>query len=93
MAIYKEAVEKGKKEGFKDKTRGTLFFDVADIIDRTRPKAFLLENVEGIITHDKGRTFNTIVDTLVNDLEYHMIGVEEGIGGYLEKIKSIYDGI
>ena len=74
----------GKKEGFKDKTRGTLFFDVADIIDRTRPKAFLLENVEGIITHDKGRTFETIVETLVNDLGYHMIGVEEGIGGYLE---------
>ena len=74
----------GKKEGFKDKTRGTLFFDVADIIDRTKPKAFLLENVEGIITHDRGRTFETIVETLVNDLGYHMIGVEEGIGGYLK---------
>lgn len=74
----------GKKEGFKDKTRGTLFFDVADIIDRTRPKAFLLENVEGITTHDKCRTFTTIIETLVNDLGYHMIGVHEGIGGYLE---------
>lgn len=73
----------GKKEGFKDKTRGTLFFDVADIIYRTRPKAFLLENVEGLITHDKGRTFNVIADTLVNELNYHMIGVEEGIGGFL----------
>ena len=77
------SIEK-KKEGFKDKTRGTLFFDVADIIDRTKPKAFLLENVEGIITHDRGRTFETIVETLVNDLDYHMIGVEEGIGGYLK---------
>ncbi len=47
-------------------------------------KHFFLENVEGIITHDKGRTFDTIVETLVNDLGYHMIGVEEGIGGYLE---------
>ncbi len=74
----------GKKEGFKDKTRGTLFFDVADIIDRTRPKAFLLENVEGITTHDKGRTFDTIAETLVKDLGYHLIGVTEGIGGYLE---------
>ena len=43
----------GKKEGFRDRTRGTLFFDVADIIDRTRPKAFLLENVEGILRHKK----------------------------------------
>lgn len=74
----------GKKEGFKDKTRGTLFFDVADIIDRTRPKAFLLENVEGITTHDKGRTFDTIAETLVKDLGYHLIGVTEGLGGYLE---------
>lgn len=72
----------GKKQGFKDKTRGTLFFDVADIISRTKPKAFLLENVEGIITHDKGKTFNIIVDTLVNELGYHMVGVEEGLGGY-----------
>ena len=74
----------GKKEGFKDKTRGTLFFDVADIIDRTRPKAFLLENVEGITTHDKGRTFDTIAETIVKDLGYHLIGVTEGIGGCLE---------
>ena len=71
-------------KGKVDKTRGTLFFDVADIIDRTKPKAFLLENVEGITTHDKGRTFDTIVQTLVNDLGYHMIGVKEGIGGILE---------
>lgn len=74
----------GKKEGFKDITRGTLFFDVADIIERTKPKAFLLENVEGLINHDKGRTFETIVETLVNDLEYHMIGVEEGIDGFFK---------
>lgn len=74
----------GKKEGFKDKTRGTLFFDVADIIDRTRPKAFLLENVEGITSHDKGRTFDTIAETLVNDLGYYMIGVKEGNNGCLE---------
>src|SRR6056297_2696074 len=44
----------GKEEGFKDKTRGTLFFDIADIIDRTRPKAFLLENVDNLLSHDKG---------------------------------------
>src|SRR5690625_414822 len=66
----------GKKEGFKDKTRGTLFYDIADIIERTRPKAFLLENVEGLIRHDKGRTFNIILETLIKDLNYKVIGAD-----------------
>ncbi len=47
----------GKKEGFKDKIRGTIFFDIADIIERTKPKAVFLENVEGLITHKGGDTF------------------------------------
>ncbi len=66
----------GKKEGFKDTTRGTLFFDIADIIDRTRPKAFLLENVEGLITHKKGSTFKVILNTLVKELNYSVVGVD-----------------
>ena len=70
----------GKKEGFRDRTRGTLFFDVADIIDRTRPKAFLLENVEGILRHKRGQTFRIILETLVNELDYHVIGVSEKEG-------------
>lgn len=65
----------GKKQGFKDKTRGTLFFDVADIISRTKPKAFLLENVKGLLTHKKGDTFKTIIETLVLELGYEVIGV------------------
>lgn len=73
----------GKKEGFRDTTRGTLFFDVADIIDRTRPKAFLLENVEGLITHKKGSTFRTIIHTLVKELNYRVIGVTEDSHGNL----------
>lgn len=70
----------GKKEGFKDTTRGTLFFEIADILDRTRPKAFLLENVEGLITHKKGETFKTILEVLVLDLGYKVIGVSEKNG-------------
>lgn len=73
----------GKKEGFKDTTRGTLFFDVADIIERTKPKAFLLENVEGLVTHDNGKTFSTILETLVNDLGYYVVGTEKGLDGYI----------
>ena len=45
----------GKKEGFKDKLRGTIFFHIADILERTRPKAFLLENVEGLLYLQIGR--------------------------------------
>ncbi len=76
----------GKKEGFLDKTRGTLFFDIADIIKRTEPKAFMLENVDNLITHDKGQTFHTILNVLVNDLHYKVIGVTEKANGALEYI-------
>ncbi|MFC6276852.1 DNA (cytosine-5-)-methyltransferase [Psittacicella hinzii] len=58
----------GKRLGFED-TRGTLFFDVARIIKAKRPKAFLLENVKNLKSHDKGRTFETIIQTLL-DLGY-----------------------
>ena len=59
----------GRRGGFED-TRGTLFFDVAEIIRRHRPKAFFLENVKGLINHDKGRTLKTILKTLREDLDY-----------------------
>ncbi len=53
----------GKRLGFAE-TRGTLFFDVADILKRHQPKAFFLENVKGLVLHDKGRTLKTILNTL-----------------------------
>ena len=61
----------GKREGFKHKTQGTLFYDVARIIDFHKPRAFLLENVAGLITHDDGRTLITIVEVL-RDLGYEI---------------------
>lgn len=67
----------GRKLGFLDTTRGTLFFDIADIIKRTRPKAFFLENVDNLITHNKGNTFKTIIFTLVKELNYKVIGVTQ----------------
>lgn len=76
----------GKKEGFMDKTRGTLFFDIAEIISRSHPKAFMLENVDNLITHEKGQTFHTIIDVLVNDLNYKVIGVIKDENG-----KLVYD--
>ena len=59
----------GRETGFKDKTQGTLFFDVTDIISRHRPKAFFLENVKNLTSHDKGNTFRVICDTL-KELRY-----------------------
>lgn len=60
----------GYRKGFED-TRGTLFFDVAEIIKEKRPKAIFLENVKNLYTHDKGNTFSIIKQTL-EDLGYHV---------------------
>jgi len=59
----------GREHGFKDVTQGTLFFNVASIIEEKRPKMFLLENVKNLQSHDKGRTFDVIKGTL-EELEY-----------------------
>ena len=59
----------GKRGGFDD-TRGTLFFDVAEIIKKHKPKAIFLENVKGLRSHDKGKTLETILNVLRNDLGY-----------------------
>jgi len=53
----------GKRKGFND-TRGTLFFDIARILKEKRPRYILLENVKGLLSHDQGRTFKTILSTL-----------------------------
>ena len=56
----------GKNEGFKDKTRGTLFFDILRIIEEKKPKMFLLENVKGLKSHNNGKTLKTILEALEN---------------------------
>lgn len=61
----------GKRGGFED-TRGTLFFDVAEIIKERQPKAIFLENVKGLRSHDKGKTLETILNVLRNDLGYYV---------------------
>lgn len=65
----------GLQKGFADETRGTLFFDIADIIRRTRPKAFMLKKVEGLLKHDKGNTFKVITKVL-DELDYKIVGVD-----------------
>lgn len=60
----------GKLHGFECTTQGTLFFDVARIIAEKKPKAFLLENVKNLLSHDKGNTFKVIIETLEKELGY-----------------------
>lgn len=54
----------GRAHGFLDETQGTLFFDVARIIQHKKPSAFMLENVKNLVSHDKGKTFKVITETL-----------------------------
>lgn len=62
----------GRAHGFRCEAQGTLFFDVARIIEYHRPKVFLLENVKNLANHDKGRTYRIIYDTLSNELGYYI---------------------
>lgn len=59
----------GRATGFEDKTQGTLFFDVCRILKAKRPKAFMLENVKNLCSHDHGRTFKIITESL-DELDY-----------------------
>ncbi len=61
----------GREHGFKDKAQGTLFFRIAEILDKKRPKAFMLENVKNLKSHDGGNTFRVIEGTL-KELGYHV---------------------
>jgi DNA (cytosine-5)-methyltransferase 1 len=60
----------GRPHGFECSTQGTLFFDVARIIALKRPKAFLLENVRNLVSHDRGNTFRVILQVLRDELGY-----------------------
>lgn len=62
----------GRAHGFADETQGTLFFDVARIIAKKRPRAFMLENVKNLQSHDRGRTFDVIIRTLRDELGYQV---------------------
>lgn len=60
----------GRKHGFEDETQGTLFFEIKEILRLKRPKAFMLENVKNILSHDKGVTFEVIRHNLEDNLGY-----------------------
>ncbi len=64
IAGVSKKISLGRLHGFDDVKQGNLFFHIAEIIDKHRPKAFFLENVKNLVSHDKGKTFKIIKDTL-----------------------------
>ena len=84
----------GKRLGFKDETRGTLFFEIEDILRKHKPKAFFLENVKGLAIHDKGRTLETILSHL-DDAGYDVVppqilnAMDYGVPQHRERIYII----
>ena len=80
----------GQRKGFEDKTKGTIFFDIADIVKMTRPKVVFLENVQNLLSHDKKATINTIFDTLERQLNYHVVGLKHDPNGSLVVERSSF---
>lgn len=84
----------GKRLGFKDETRGTLFFEIEDILRNHQPKAIFLENVKGLAIHDKGRTLKTILEHL-DDAGYDVVppqilnAMDYGVPQHRERIYII----
>jgi len=80
----------GRAHGFHCEAQGTLFFDVARIIEHHRPRAFLLENVKNLVNHDRGRTFKIIRQTLEDELgykvQYRVIDARSWVPQHRERI-------
>ena len=76
LAGVSKRISMGLEHGFKDKTRGTLFFEIVRILEEKQPKAFLLENVKNLVNHDKGATMETVLKSLDEvgyDVRYEVI--------------------
>lgn len=80
----------GNLEGFKDPTKGTIFFHLKEIISVTRPKVIFLENVQNIVSHDNKRTIKTIINTLEKKLNYKVVGVVADDNGELHYSKDSF---
>lgn len=79
----------GRQHGFLDKTQGTLFFDIARIIEHKKPKVFMLENVKNLVSHDKKKTFKVIIDTLTElgySVHYNVLDAKYYVPQHRERI-------
>ena len=80
----------GNEEGFNDDTKGIIFNHIAEIIQRTRPMAIFLENVDNLVKHDNGNTFSTIINKLEIVLNYKVIGIDYGIAVLQQYLGSAF---
>jgi len=101
IAGVSKKISLGRGHGFLDKTQGTLFFDIARILKEKRPKAFMLENVKNLVSHDKGNTFKVICDTLKKldySIHYKVLDGKYFVPQHRERIiivgfdKNVYEG-
>lgn len=79
----------GKRQGFLDETRGTLFFEIARAAKQIKPRILFLENVKGLLSHDKGRTFGIILDTLDElgyDCEWQVLNSKDYVPQNRERV-------
>lgn len=79
----------GRNHGFLDETQGTLFFDIARILDHKKPKIFMLENVKNLVSHDKGNTFKVIKNTLTElgySIHYKVLDAKHLVPQHRERI-------
>jgi DNA (cytosine-5)-methyltransferase 1 len=79
----------GRKHGFLDETQGTLFFDIARILELKKPRAFMLENVKNLVSHDKGNTFKVIKNTLTElgySIHYEVLDAKHFVPQHRERI-------
>ena len=79
----------GRNHGFLDKTQGTLFFDIARIIEHKKPKVFMLENVKNLVSHDKKKTFKVITETLTElgySIHYRVLDAKYYVPQHRERI-------
>jgi len=86
----------GRKHGFEDETQGTLFFNIKEILKIKRPKAFMLENVKNLLSHDNKQTFKVIMESLEDELEYivnwHIVNGANWVPQHRERIYIVgYD--
>jgi DNA (cytosine-5)-methyltransferase 1 len=79
----------GRNHGFKDEAQGTLFFDIVRILEAKRPKAFMLENVKNLVSHDKGNTFRVICGALEEigySIHFHILDGKYYVPQHRERI-------
>lgn len=89
IAGVSKKISLGRQHGFKDEAQGTLFFDIVRILEAKRPKAFMLENVKNLVSHDKGNTFRVIrgaLEEIGYSIHYQVIDGKSYVPQHRERI-------